>query len=62
MTDLQIARSHCTEKEYAAYELHYRRMSERAIALALNLSRSAVRARLENARRKIDQARKEQAA
>lgn len=62
MTDLTTARTVCTDREYAAYELHYRRYSERRIALALNISRSAVQSRLENAKRKILAAQKETAA
>lgn len=65
MTDpdlIRLATQVCTPKELQAYELAARGMSERAIALALDLSRSAVRARLESAKRKIEQARKEQAA
>lgn len=53
---LPIARRVCTPKEIAAYELHIRGMSERAIALHLRISRSAVQSRLENARRKITHA------
>lgn len=53
MTDLDTAHKVCTPKELAAYELAYRHMSERNIALALHISRSSVRSRLENANRKI---------
>lgn len=65
MTDrqlLQLAERTLTPNEYAAYELAHKGMSQRAIALHLNLSRGAIRARLENAQRKITLARKEQAA
>lgn len=62
MSDHDIARTVCTEKELQAYELAERGMSERTIALALDISRSAVRARLENAHRKIRLAKKETAA
>lgn len=53
MTDLTTARTVCTDREYAAYELHAKGASQRTIALQLGISRSAVRARLEEARRKI---------
>jgi DNA-binding CsgD family transcriptional regulator len=53
MTDHDIAKQVCTPKELQAYELHHRGMSERSIALALDLSRGSVQSRLENARRKI---------
>lgn len=62
MTDLELARAVCTPKELDAHELHARGMSERSIALALHISRSAVRSRLENARRKISAARRKDAA
>lgn len=62
MTDHDIARTVCTPKELEAFHLATKGMSERAIALALDISRSSVRARLENAHRKIHRARKEQAA
>jgi DNA-binding CsgD family transcriptional regulator len=61
-TDLDTAHKVCTPNELAAYQLHYRRYSERRIALALNISRSAVQSRLENARRKIHAANQETAA
>lgn len=62
MTDHDIARTVCTERELHAYELHARGMSERSIALALHISRSAVQSRLENARRKIHAERRRTAA
>lgn len=62
MTDVELARQHCTPKEQAAYELAYLGVSERSIALHLGISRSAVQSRLENARRKIHSARKEHTA
>lgn len=46
MTDL-------TQAEHQAWTLHQRGMSQRAIALHLRISRSAVRARLERAARKL---------
>jgi DNA-binding CsgD family transcriptional regulator len=62
MTDLELAATVCTPKELEVLQLAHRGMSERSIALALDISRSAVRSRLENAIRKITRARKEQAA
>jgi DNA-binding CsgD family transcriptional regulator len=65
MTDrdlIRLAATVCTPKELEAFTLAANGMSERAIALALEISRSAVRARLENAHRKIRQATKENAA
>jgi DNA-binding CsgD family transcriptional regulator len=50
MTD---PRTQLTPKEHAAWTLAQKGMSERSIALHLGLSRSAIRARLENARRKL---------
>jgi DNA-binding CsgD family transcriptional regulator len=41
-----------TPKEHETWQLHIRGMSTRAIALALNVSRSTIRSRLENATRK----------
>lgn len=58
---LQLAATVCTPNELDAFTLHHRGLSERTIAVHLNLSRSAVRSRLENARRKISQARKDAA-
>ena len=52
-----------TKNEQIAWDLKQRGLSERSIALALDISRSAVQSRLENARRKLDrQARQEPAA
>ena len=62
MTELEIAKTVCTPKEYAAFELHVRHYSERRIALALDISRSAVQSRLENAKRKIHAAHRKDAA
>lgn len=42
-----------TPKEQAAWDLACKGMPERAIALHFKISRSAVRSRLENARRKL---------
>lgn len=61
-TDRQIADQTLTAKELEAWTLADRGMSERAIALALEVSRSSVRSRLENARRKIRAARRKDAA
>lgn len=60
MTDLEIARTVCTPKELDAYELVFRGFSERSIALKLRISRSSVRSRLENARRKVHAAQLEE--
>lgn len=62
MTDREIAEMVCTPKELEAFVLAYRGMSDRSIALALDLSRSTVKDRLERARRKIHRARRDQAA
>jgi DNA-directed RNA polymerase specialized sigma24 family protein len=48
--------------ELAAWLLADRGMSQRNIALALGVSRSTIRSRLENAARKLAQAQKENAA
>lgn len=61
MTDRTIAQQACTPTQYAAWDLADKGASQRTIALKLGISRSAVRARLEEARRKI-QAAKEKAA
>lgn len=58
MTDREIARTVCTPSEYTAWDLADRGMSQRAIALHLGLTRSSVRSRLEEARRKIDRQRR----
>jgi DNA-binding NarL/FixJ family response regulator len=52
-TDLDIARTTLTPKQLRVYELHYRGLSKRNIALALDLSPSTVQTHLENARRNI---------
>ena len=62
MTDLDTARTVCTPNELRAYELHAKGMSQRSIAHALHLSRSAIQSRLENADRKIRDAKREAAA
>lgn len=51
-----------TAKELDAHRLHERGMSQRAIALALDISRSTVRTRLENAHRKLELAQRDQTA
>lgn len=51
-----------TPREQAAWDLKQRGLSERSIAFALDISRSAVQSRLENARRKLARAEKENAA
>lgn len=48
-----------TGKEREVLELYVRGMSQRAIALALDLSRSAVQSRIETASRRLRLARKE---
>lgn len=53
MTDRDLAPTILTPTQYAAWELADRGASQRTIALKLGISRSAVRARLEEARRKI---------
>lgn len=62
MTDRQLAVTILTPSELEAWTLHDRGLSQRTIALALDISRSAVRARLENATRKISAARRKDAA
>jgi DNA-directed RNA polymerase specialized sigma24 family protein len=51
-----------TAPELAAWLLADRGMSQRNIALALGVSRSTIRSRLENAARKLANAQKEPAA
>lgn len=56
MTYWETARKVCTEKELEVLEYADQHgLGQRQIALSLGLSRSAVRERLENARRKIKQ-------
>lgn len=50
----ELARVHCTPAEQDALRLEAAGLSERNIALALDISRRTVRDRLWNARRKID--------
>ncbi len=50
-----------TPAEHDAHQLAERGLSQRTIALHLGISRSAVRARLENARRKLHATRKDTA-
>lgn len=54
-----LANAHLTEKELEVLTLHHRGLSQRTIALALNISRSAVQSRLETATRRINRARGE---
>lgn len=54
-----LARQVLTPAQFEAWELHDRRMSERSIALALRLSRSAVRDRLDAAERRLATARRQ---
>jgi DNA-binding CsgD family transcriptional regulator len=58
----QTARDTLTVTEYESWLLQTRGMSQRSIALALGVSRSTIRSRLENAARKLAQAQKEPAA
>jgi DNA-binding NarL/FixJ family response regulator len=51
---LELAQTHCTPAEQDVLRLEAAGLSERNIALALDISRRAVRDRLWNARRKID--------
>ena len=60
-SDRDTAHKVCTPNELAAYELAQRGLSQRRIADALHISRSSARSRLEEANRKIRQA-KERAA
>lgn len=53
MTDHEIAPLVCTPKELDTWNLATRGLSTRAISLALGVSRSTVRSRLENTTRKI---------
>jgi DNA-binding NarL/FixJ family response regulator len=53
MTDHELAQTCLTTNEYAAWNLSQRGLGQRTIALYLNISRSAVQSRLENARRKL---------
>jgi DNA-binding CsgD family transcriptional regulator len=62
VTDRDLAATVLTPRELEAWQLSDRGLSERAIALALDISRSAVRSRLENARRKLHRARRKDAA
>ncbi len=50
---LQLARRTLTPNEYDAYQLAAKGMSQRTIALAQGISRSAVQSRLDNAHRKL---------
>lgn len=61
MTDRELAPTILTPAELEAWTLNDRGLSERTIALHLDISRSAVRSRLENARRKLHRARKDAA-
>lgn len=61
MTNRELATTVLTANELEAWTLSERGMSERTIALALDISRSSVRSRLENARRKLARARKDAA-
>lgn len=62
MTDRELLERYghvLTEKEREVLELSVRGMSQRAIAYALDISRSTVQSRLETAHRRLRLARKE---
>jgi DNA-binding CsgD family transcriptional regulator len=59
--DHDIAQTVCTPGELIVYQLTERGLSQRTISLHLNISRSTVRSRLENAYRKIRNAKGEAA-
>lgn len=61
-TDLDTAKQVCTAGELAAWILADRGLSQRNIAATLDISRSTVRSRLENAARKISHAKRKDAA
>lgn len=61
LLELRIANV-ITNREYDAALLSTKGMSQRTIALALGISRSAVRERLDNAARKIRQHQRKDAA
>lgn len=59
MTDdelLELARQVLTEKQLRAWELAEKKMSERAIAYAMGISRGTVRDHLEAATRRLAEA------
>jgi DNA-binding CsgD family transcriptional regulator len=56
-----LANADLTPKECEVVQLTNRGLSQRTIALALGISRSAVQSRLENATRKIQRAKGEAA-
>jgi DNA-binding CsgD family transcriptional regulator len=56
-----LANADLTFKEHEVVQLTNRGLSQRTIALALGISRSAVQSRLENATRKIQRAKGEAA-
>ena len=59
--ELLIEAAGLTPNERRALDLQERGLSQRTIALALGISRSAVQSRLENAARKINRAKGGQA-
>jgi predicted DNA-binding protein (UPF0251 family) len=62
MSNRSVPEGVLTKAELGAWLLADRGMSQRNIALALGVSRSTIRSRLENAARKLAQAQKEPAA
>jgi DNA-binding CsgD family transcriptional regulator len=60
--ELVLASRTLTLTEFDTWLLANRGMSQRSIALALGVSRSTIRSRLENAARKLANAQKEPAA
>lgn len=62
MTDQQIAEHVCNSKEYEAWILRHRGMSQRNIALTLNITRWAARDRIDAAAAKIADYRRRHAA
>jgi DNA-binding NarL/FixJ family response regulator len=61
LLELRIANV-ITDREYDVQLLRHKGMSQRTISLALGISRSAVRERLDNADRKIRQHQRKDAA
>ena len=62
MTDLDTAHKVCTPNELKAFTLSSRGMSQRSIALAMNLSRARIRNLIDRATTKIERAQRKDAA
>lgn len=63
MNDRELFKRHghlLTHKEREVFELYIRGLSQRTIALAVNLTRSGVVSRLETATRRLHQAQREE--